>query len=118
MLIKHWIIATLILSLLNVHVRCALNCTHYKICYVQPGTESFAEQVIEASQKYSKKSFTILVYAGNYYATNGSLINFVNFSNVTIKKHPDNLMPVNIMCPEITFNNNLNGIGFEWAVAL
>ena len=106
-LIKHWITATLTLSLLN--VTCALNCTSYK-CYVQPGTESFAEQVIEASQRYSNKSFTILVYAGNYNATNGSLINFY-FRNVTIKKHPDNLMPVNIMCPEITFDN-INGIGF------
>ena len=108
MLIKHWITATLTLSLLN--VTCALNCTSYKVCYVQPGTESFAEQVIEASQKYFNKSFTILVYAGNYNATNGSLINFY-FRNVTIKKHPDNLMPVNIMCPEITFDS-INGIGF------
>ena len=112
MLIKHWITVTLTLSLLN--VTCALNCTHSKVCYVQPGTESFAEQVIEASQKYSNSSFAILVYAGNYDATNGSLMNFVNFTNVTIKKHSDNLMPVNIRCPEITFNSdNINGIGFE-----
>ena len=90
---------------------CALNCTG-KLCYVKPGTESFAEQVIEAGSNYSYRSFTILAYAGNYNATNGSLMNFINFVNVTIKKHPDNLMPVNILCPGITIDD-FNGIGFK-----
>ena len=111
MLIKHWIIAILALSLFNLIY--AINCAG-KIFYVEPGTKSFAEQVIEAGKQCSYRSFTILAYAGNYNATNGILMNFVNFVNVTIKKHPENSMPVNILCPEISVDeNHFNGIGFE-----
>ena len=110
MLIKHWIIAVLIVTVFN--LICALNCTGNRICYVKPGTGSFAEQVIEVGRHFSKISFTILAYAGNYNATNGSHMNFINFVNVTIKKHPDNSIPVNILCPGITVDD-FNGIGFE-----
>ena len=110
MFIKHWNIATLILILTD--VVSTLNCTD-NTCYVMPGAKSFAEQVIEASKKYSKRSFIILAYAGNYNATNGNSMNFFNFKNVTIKKHPENTMPVNIRCPKITFDSgHNNGIGF------
>ena len=109
-LIKQWnIIYILILALFD--VTCALNCTS-NVCYVKSGTKSFAEQVIEVGSKYSNRSFTILAYAGDYNATNGNLMNFLNFTNVAIKKHPDNTMPVNILCPEITSSDH-NGIGFE-----
>ena len=114
MLIKHWIIAVLILTAFN--LICALNCTGTgnEICYVKPGTKSFAEQVIEAAagRPISNRSFTILAHAGDYNATNGNLMNFINFVNVTIKKHPDNSIPVNILCPGITVDS-FNGIGFE-----
>ena len=113
--IKHWNIGIIILTLFK--VICALNCTdNDNTCYVKPGAKSFAEQVIEAGKKYSNMSFTILVYAGNYNATNGHLMNFVNFTKVAIKKHPDSTMPVNIMCPGFTSlddEDHINGVGFD-----
>ena len=74
---------------------------------------SLTEQIIEIGKKYCNKSFTILLYAGNYTTNNGTM-NFINFTNVTMKRQPDNTMPVNIMCPNFT-NDIYNGIGFEYS---
>lgn len=113
MLIKHWNVAILILTLSD--VLCAQNCTSSNVCFIKPGTKPFSEQVIEAGRMHSNASFTILVYAGNYNSTNGSTMNFINFRNVTIKKHPNNAMPVNVMCPGIT-TDHYDGVGFENSV--
>ena len=113
MLIRHWNVAVLTLTFFE--VLCAQNCTDNE-CYIEPGDHSFAEQVIEAGRKYSNSSFSILVYAGNYNATNGKLINFINFTHVVIKRHPDNTMPVDIMCPgmgNIVDVKGIDGIGFK-----
>ena len=111
MLIKHWNLVIFIITLFD--VICAPNCTGHT-CYVRPGASSFAEQVIEAAgNNYFNRSFTILAYAGNYNTTNGNPMNFINFTDVAIKKHPDNTMPVNIMCPGITIGTKVNGVGFE-----
>ena len=87
------------------------NCSDQSVCSVEPESISFTEQIIEIGQNYCNKSFTILLYAGNY-TTNNSIMNFINFTNVTMKRHPNNTKPVNIMCPEFT-NDTHNGIGFE-----
>ena len=113
MLIRHWNVAVLLLTLFN--VICAQNCTD-NICYVKPGTESFAEQVIQAGIKFSNRSFSILAYGGNYNATNGNYMNFINFTHVFIKRHPDSTMPVNIMCPGMGYIvdlEDIDGVGFE-----
>lgn len=109
MLLKHW--NTIVLSIAIFKSIWALNCNNQSICLVKPGNDSFNKQVIEAAIHYHNASFTILVYAGDYNATTGTTMNFNNFTNVTIKKHPDNARPVNIMCPKFT-NKTHNGIGF------
>ena len=110
MLHKHWnnVIALVIIFKLVL----AFNCSDQSVCVLKPeNNKTFTEQVLEIGKHYSNMSFTILVCAGNY-TTLGRLVNFINFTNVTIKKHPDNTMPVNIMCPE--FSNTIhNGVGFE-----
>ena len=89
-----------------------MNCSNQSICLVRPGISSFTEQVIEVGRHYSNKSFTIWLDAGDYNTTTGTIMNFINFTNVTIKNQPGNTMPVNIMCPE--FNSTVhNGVGFE-----
>ena len=113
MLISHWNVVVLILTLFD--VTCAQTCTG-NMCFVKPGAKSFAEQVIQAGMKFSNRSFNILAYAGNYNATNGNFMNFINFAHVVIKRHPDNTMPVNIMCPGMGYNVDLehtDGVGFE-----
>ena len=115
LLIRQWNIVILVTVLTLFDVIYGQNCTD-SLCYVKPGAKSFAQQVIEAGKKYSNYSFTILAYAGNYNATSENFKNFFNFINVTIKKHPDNTMPVHIMCPSISFGpSDRNGIGFEYS---
>ncbi|XP_065897681.1 uncharacterized protein [Dysidea avara] len=82
-------------------------------CIVRPGEKSFAEQVIEVALNKSNSSFTILAYPGDYNAikANTSIMNFVNFENVLIKRYTDDGV-VNIMCREVT-DTIFNGIGFE-----
>ena len=89
----------------------ALDCTNQSNCFVEPGTKSFAEQIIEVAYNNSNSSFTIIVYGGNYDATNGSAMNFINFRDVTIKKY--DATPVNIICPKFTTGTSYNGIGFQ-----
>ena len=90
----------------------AFNCNDQLICLLQPEiNKTFNEQVNEIGKNYSNTSFTILLYAGDY-VTHGTTMNFINFTNVTFKKHPDNPIPVNILCPEFT-NIVHNGVGFE-----
>ena len=110
MLLKQWNILVVLVILFK--LISALNCNNQSICLVEPGINPFTEQVIEVGRQYSNKSFTILLYAGNYNATNGTTMNFINFTNVTIRNHPDNTMSVNIMCPEFTDATH-NGVGFE-----
>ena len=89
----------------------ALNCSDQSYCFVEPGTRSFAEQIIEVANNNSNSSFTIIVYGGNYNATNGSTMNFNNFRNVTIKNY--NAAPVNIICPNFTTGTLYNGVAFQ-----
>ena len=107
-----WITIIALITMLKLVM--PFNCNNQSICLLKSeNNKTFNDQVIEAAKHYSNKSFTILVYAGDYNTTNGSTNNFINFMNVTIKKHPDNnTMPVNIMCPEFT-NHTHNGIGFQ-----
>ena len=93
------------------HVLYALHCTDQSNCLVEPGTKSFAEQIIEVASNNSNSSFTIMVYGGNYSTTNGSAMNFINFRDVTIKKY--DATPVNVMCPHFTTGKSYNGIGFQ-----
>ena len=102
---------SLIIFVAMLNVLCALHCTDHSNCFVEPGTKSFAEQIIEAASNNSNSSITIMVYGGNYSATNGNTMNFIKFRNVTIKKN--DTMPVNVMCPNFTNNTSHNGIGFE-----
>ena len=109
MLLEHWSIV--IVCIATFKLLWALNCNDQSICIIKPEAKSFTEQIIEAAKYYSNTSFTLLLYAGDY-TTTRSRINFINFTNVTIKNHPDNVTPVNIMCPEFTITTH-NGIGFE-----
>ena len=89
----------------------ALHCFDQSYCFVEPGARSFAEQIIEVANKNSNSSFTVIVYGGNYNATNGSTINFNNFRNVTIKNY--DATPVNIICPNFTTGTLYNGVAFQ-----
>ena len=109
MLHKHWKSIITLVAMFNLAV--AFSCSNHSVCLIRPKVDkTFNEQVIEAGKCYSNTSFTILVYAGDYITTKRTR-NFINFTNVTIKRHPDNTKPVNIMCPEFT-NTTHNGIGF------
>ena len=92
-----------------------IKCEEYTI---SPDNGTFAEQVINVTNTANNsgdKFITILVYSGNYTATNGSLQNFIAFQNVNISKHPKSSDPVNVMCLDyITASHN--GIGFENSV--
>ena len=94
----------------------ALHCSEQSYCFVEPGTQSFAEQIIEVANNNSNSSFTIIVYGGNYSATNGSTMNFNNFRNVTIKNH--DATTVNIICPSITTGNSYNGLAFQHSTGI
>ena len=110
MLHKRW--NSIIISVAMFNLTVAFNCSNQSVCLIKSKVDkTFNEQVIEIGKHYSNTSFTILVYAGDYITTTRTTKNFINFTNVTIKKHPDNTMPVNIMCPEFT-NTTHNGIGF------
>ena len=112
MTLKQW--NTIIVLVTFFKLSFTFNCNDQSICSVEPESKSFTEQIIEIGKHYSNNSFTILVHAGNY-TTNNSIMNFINFTNVTMKRHPNNnTMPVNIMCPEFT-NTTHNGIGFEYS---
>ena len=89
----------------------ALHCFDQSYCFVEPGARSFAEQIIEVANNNSNNSFTIIVYGGNYNATNGSTMNFTNFRNVTIKNY--DATPVNIICPNFTTGTLYNGVAFQ-----
>ena len=89
----------------------ALHCSDQSYCFVEPGARSFAEQIIEVANNNSNNSFTIIVYGGNYNATNGSTMNFTNFRNVTIKNY--DATPVNIICPNFTTGTLYNGVAFQ-----
>ena len=99
-------------------VSSALECITSSECIVRPGEKSFAEQVIEVAIDKFNSSFTILVFPGDYNATkaNTSVMNFIGFKHVVIKKHRNN-GTVNIMCREIT-DTVFNGIGFEHSMNL
>lgn len=85
---------------------------------IRPGHVSFAEQVIDIAKNYNNSFITILVKPGRYYSTNGSHMNFINFTNIVIKKDPFDAGTVNIECPpenlslacynSIGFNNGFN----------
>ena len=94
----------------------ALHCTNQSNCFIEPGTKSFAEQIIEVAINNSNSSFTIVVYGGNYNTTNGSTVNFINFEDVTIRSY--NTTPVNIICPDFTTGKLYNGIGFQHSRAI
>ena len=98
------------------NVLSALHCSEQSHCFVEPGIQSFAEQIIEVANNNSNSSFTIIVYGGNYSATNGSTMNFNNFRNVTIKNH--DAAPVNIICPNITTGNSYNGLAFQHSTGI
>ena len=109
MVLKQWNTIIVLVTLFKLSF--TFNCNQ-SICSVEPESKSFTEQIIEIGKHYSNNSFTILVHAGNY-TTNNSIMNFINFTNVTMKRHPNNnTIPVNIMCPEFTTTTH-NGIGFE-----
>ena len=112
MLHKHWNTIITLMAVFKLTV--AFICSNQSVCLVKPKVDkTFNELIIEAGKCYSNTSFTILVYAGDYITTTETTKNFINFTNVTIKKHPDNnTMPVNIMCPEFTSTTH-NGIGFQ-----
>ena len=111
MLHKHWNTIITLVAMFKWAV--AFSCNNQSICSLKPEVDkTFNEQVIEAGKHYSNMSFTILVYAGDYNTTFETTKNFINFTNVTIENHPDNTMPVNIMCPKFTSGLH-NGVGFE-----
>ena len=115
-LIQQWNIVILVTVVTLFDVIYGQNCTD-NVCYVKPGAKSFAQQVIEAGKNNSNDSFTILAYGGNYNATNKNFTKFFNFTNVIIKKHPDNTMQVNIMCPGISLSpRDRNGISFQYTM--
>lgn len=105
------VIDALIISFL-INAPCVLMQCANRSCVVEPGGRSFAEQVIDFAKAFDNNSFTILVRSGIYNATNGSLINFINFVNVTITIHPhDAKSDVSIRCPK-SGDDIFNGIGF------
>ena len=106
----------LIIFVAMFNVLSALQCSEQSHCFVEPGTQSFAEQIIEVAGNNSNSSFTIIVYGGNYSATNGGTMNFINFKNVTIKNH--DAAPVNIICPNITTGTLYNGLGFQHSTGI
>ena len=93
------------------NILCGLRCIDQSNCFVKPGAKSFAEQIIEAASNNSNSSFTVTVFGGNYNATNGNAMNFLNFKNVTIKRY--DATPVNVICPDFTSGTTYNGIGFQ-----
>ena len=81
---------------------------------IRPGGKSFAEQVTEIAKNYNNNSVTIFVKPGRYYSTNGSHINFINFTNIIIKKDPNITGTVEIEClPENLSLSLFNGNGFD-----
>ena len=81
-------------------------------CVVEPGGQSFAEQIINFAETFDNRSFSVFVRSGIYNATNGSSINFINFVNVTITIDPrDALDDVSIKCPKIG-DDIFSGVGF------
>ena len=81
-------------------------------CVVEPGGQSFAEQIIGFAETFDNRSFSVFVRSGIYNATNGSFINFINFVNVTITIDPrDTLGEVSITCPKIG-DDIFSGVGF------
>ena len=109
MALKQWNTVIVLVTLFQLNF--AFYCDNQSICLVEPESKSFTEQIIEIGNLYSNKSFTMLLYAGNY-TTQNSILNFINLTNVTMKNHPNNTMPINIMCPAFTTTTH-NGIGFE-----
>ena len=115
MLDKLW--NSLICLLVIFKLSFAFNCNDQLMCSLTPEiNKTFNEQVTEIAKQYSNTSFTILLYAGDY-ITHKTTINFINFTNVTFKKHPDNTMPVNILCPEFTYTT-YNGVGFQNSIGI
>jgi len=90
---------------------CVLTFTN-KNCTATPGNQSFAEQIINCADTFDNRSFTVFMHSGIYNATNGSYMNFINFTNVTITIDPsDTMLDVSIMCPKIG-DDIFSGVGF------
>lgn len=111
---RMWVIidTAVVISFL-INVPCVSTQFANRSCVVEPGGQSFAEQIIECARTSDNSSFTIFVHSGTYNATNGGSINFFNFTNVTITTLDphDSTTDVSIMCPE-TGDEVFNGIGF------
>ena len=105
------IIDVVIISLL-IDVPCVLMQCANRSYVVEPGDQSFAEQIIKFARHFDNSSVSVFVRSGTYNATNGSSINFFNFINVTITTDPHDVnCDVNIVCPK-TGDEVFNGIGF------
>jgi len=112
-MLTKWLIFT---SAFLLNTSCILTMTdNYGV--VRPGGKSFAEQVIEIAKNYNNNSVTIFVKPGRYYSTDGSQMNFINFTNVIIKKVPNDTGTVNIECPPVYSSFSLfNGNGFNHGI--
>ena len=108
-----WLIFTLAFLL---NTSCILTMTdNYGV--IRPDGKSFAEQVIEIAKNYNNNSVTIFVKPGRYYSTNGSHMNFINFTNIVIKRDPNDTGTINIECPPVSSSLSIfNGIGFNHGV--
>lgn len=81
---------------------------------VRPEGKSFAEQVIDIANQYNNNSITIFVKPGSYDSTNGSHLNFINFTNIIITKDPNDSGTVDIICPPENLTlAPFNAIGFN-----
>ena len=83
-------------------------------CVIEPGGQSFAEQIIAFAETVDRRSFSVFVRSGIYNATNGSSINFINFVNVIITIDPRDATlgyDASIKCPKIG-DDILSGVGF------
>ena len=109
MSIRNWYATFFITVVIN--VVSAVHCTNQSHCYVTPENGSFAEQVIEIAKHHSNGFFTVIVLSGDYVATNGSRMCFVNFENVVFKSYLTDADDVHIQCPELT-DTVYNGVCF------
>ena len=76
---------------------------------IDSAVKSVAEQVIESQRN---TSFTVCIDQGTYNATNGTRLNFYNFSHVVLQKHPSAHGTATIKCPHYTSDGDYNGLGF------
>ena len=69
-------------------------------------------QVIKLLEPRENNSFTICILPGVYNASNGTQLNFYNFSNIVFQKHPSYADDVTIRCPFYSSHGDFNALGF------